>query len=577
MHSITLNQLANIHAHPDDLEGYLDACAAHCLNGVDKPFWQDWSSACTSVFLILEALHHWHKEFFDHDCQWCIVAVGVQELDFQFSILQLITGYHHYSGGILKLKQVTGRVHRNIQCYNCWSHRRCSPSSICALMDVHYMAQSPSPDENLLASIDKSLSTFHANKDAIMTLGAQMGMKKPINNWFIPKLELMQSITASTRKVGALFQWSADATKNAHICCHLDRQEKLQQFAIAMTLKSRVLDLGIKESSKDEGDNEEVDEHEELSTDSRIALLEQFNCTRITTKYFSKAKTSAYWFACRKFPFTIPALSLPAQTLHASPLGPGWPKGRRDAVLINVDKEYEWPQSGLNGHAVCELRDIKTIQYDKTGPPAYSNGEWKFHCKRKQAKRTCGATPVIESEDDSAEDDETEDGRTDVDETGVKDTGALMGASLESMIPGQSEQETWGSQEYQPGSKKRCRQQHVTTEKEFQRLFYTIQYHLHHKLKTHLPFNIPVKMRNHEGSRYWSAEFTTSPIPDTYNCQKPKIALFDFALKDMKKTWADVLSFVEHTSSNLAKKRDIPVFWGSMIKAYLIMREQPWR
>ncbi|KAG0691623.1 hypothetical protein DFH29DRAFT_778651, partial [Suillus ampliporus] len=60
-------------------------------------------------------------------------------------------------------------------------------------------AQSPSPDDNLLASVDQSLSTFHQNKDAIMQLGAWIGAKKPIDNWFIPKLELMQSITASTR------------------------------------------------------------------------------------------------------------------------------------------------------------------------------------------------------------------------------------------------------------------------------------------------------------------------------------------------------------------------------------------
>ncbi|KAG1813635.1 uncharacterized protein BJ212DRAFT_1447829 [Suillus subaureus] len=233
-HSITLNQLANIQVDPNDLEGYFDACTAYYLNGVDKPFWQDWSSACPSVFLIPEALHHWHKELFDHDCQWCIVAVGVQELDFQFSILQSITGYHHYSGRISQLKQVMGRVHHNIQHYIVGLTVGAAPSSI-----------------------NKSLLTFHTNKDAIMTLGTQMGMKKPIDNWFfIPKLELMQSITASTCKVWALIQRSANATEHTHvskikdparrtnnndydpqICHHLDQQKKLQQFAIAMTLK----------------------------------------------------------------------------------------------------------------------------------------------------------------------------------------------------------------------------------------------------------------------------------------------------------------------------------------------------
>ncbi|KAG1725084.1 uncharacterized protein EDB91DRAFT_1254944 [Suillus paluster] len=228
-----------------------------------------------------------------------------------------------------------------------------------------------------------------------------------------------------------------------------------------------------------------------------------------------------------------------------------------------------------------QLGDIKTIQYDKTGPSAYSGGKWKFHCRWKRIKRTHGAKYVDDStEDNGTEDEDTEgedteddeDGDTDIDDAEIEGTVLGVEVSFDSVIPGQSESETWDSQEYQPsGSRKRRRQVPVTTEKDFRRLFYTIQYHLCHKLIPHLLFNIP------PGSRYWSAEFATSPIPDEYNSPKPDIALFDFALKNMEKTWADVLSFVEHTSSDLGKKRDIPVFWGSTIKAYLIMRDQPWR
>ncbi|KAG0700786.1 hypothetical protein DFH29DRAFT_982960 [Suillus ampliporus] len=447
MMSDPVGNLAKICVDPTDLEAYFNACAVYRLNGVFTPFWQNWPLACPSVFLTPEALHHWHKQFFDHDLQWCIEVVGAQELDFRFSILQPITGYRHYSGGITKLKQVTGQ----------------SPPAaprrfvivIRALMDVRYLAQSPSPDDNLLASVDQSLSTFHQNKDAIMQLGAWIGAKKPINNWFIPKLELMQSITASTRKVGALIQWSADATEHAHvseikdparqtnnndydpqICRHLDRQEKLQRFAIAMTLKSRILD-------PDEGDDEELieREEEEPSTDPQTALLEELNHTCVTTNYFSKAKkadtasrgpgshppqtfiagnTAIHLnyspthtgmqiddvadefnipdlrYAILNFlqhdarsrdaihgvgisrrslidhPSTLPfdrvqvwhtvhlqevsfhdsSIVLPAQTLHASPPCPGWPKGRQDAILINVDREHEWPQSGLRGSRI---------------------------------------------------------------------------------------------------------------------------------------------------------------------------------------------------------------------------------
>ncbi|KAG1831476.1 hypothetical protein EV424DRAFT_1314149, partial [Suillus variegatus] len=342
--------------------------------------------------------------------------------------------------------------------------------------------------------IDQSLLIFHQNKAVIMTLGARMGAKKPIDNWFIPKLELMQSITTSTRKVGALIQWSADATEHAHIskikdpaqhtnnndydpqiCCHLDRLEKLRRFAIVMTLKSHIVDH-VETSPEDEGDEEEGTVHDDdEATDPRTVLLEELNFTCLTTNYFNKAReiatashqASTYPGLPRTFTagniaihlnynpthcynnchnthtgmklddiadtFNIPDLhhalsdflqcdarnrnlihgvgvprrslidhpptlpfdhaqvwhtvrlqqvsyhdssaALLAQTLHASPSSPKWLKGRRDAVLVNIDGQYEWPQSGLkgkplsihqvglcvlapSGHTVCELQVI---------------------------------------------------------------------------------------------------------------------------------------------------------------------------------------------------------------------------
>jgi hypothetical protein len=468
--SITLGQLAGITVNPDDLEAYFEACADSRLNGVHAPFWMDWPLADPSIFLTPESLHHWHKEFYDHDLQWCIVVVGAQELDFRFSILQPTTGYRHFSGGISKLKQVTGRGHRDIQRYIVGLISGAAPRrfviAIRALMDLRYLAQCPAPDDNLLACIDRSLSTFHEHKDVILTLGARMGTKRPIENWYIPKLELLQSITSSTRKVGALIQWSADATEHAHIseikeparqtnnndydpqiCRHLDREEKLRRFAIATSLKNhpashdpnfRAEDI-LEEDDLDDGDEQEMN-------DPRTALLEEMNHTRVATDYFRKARQMATARCDSSIPhrtfiaentaihlnfspscsgvklddvstdfnlpdlhvalssflqhdvrergivhgvggprqrpsidrppilpfdrvqlwntvrlqlksFHNPDIVLPAQTIHASPPGPGWPKGRWDAILVNVDTAYEWPKSGLSGESffiICQ-------------------------------------------------------------------------------------------------------------------------------------------------------------------------------------------------------------------------------
>ncbi|KIK38839.1 hypothetical protein CY34DRAFT_25496 [Suillus luteus UH-Slu-Lm8-n1] len=207
--SITLGQLANIMVNPDDLKAYFEACADSWLNG------------------------------------WYIVVIEAQELDFQFSILQLTTGYHHFSDGISKLKRVTDRGHCDIQHYivdllfSAVPH--CFAIVICALMDLHYLVQCPAPNDDLLTC-------------------AWMGTKRPIENWHIPKLELLQSITSSIHKVSTLLQWS--------ICYHLDQEEKLQHFTIATWLKShptshnpnfRAKDI-LEEDDLDDGDEPEIND-----------------------------------------------------------------------------------------------------------------------------------------------------------------------------------------------------------------------------------------------------------------------------------------------------------------------------
>ncbi|KAG0693896.1 hypothetical protein DFH29DRAFT_985395 [Suillus ampliporus] len=268
----------NVHHCFTPLAAYIvdtpEACMLACVHRKTSPFtlasYLEFGD--TFFFLTPKPLHHWHKEFYDHNLQWCLTVVGMQELDFHISILQPTTGYCHFCGGISKLKEVTGRVHQDLQRYLVGLITGAAPRrfviAICALTDIRYMVQSPSPDENLLVHIDRSLLIFHENKDVIISLGAWMGMKKAINNWFILKLELMQSITASSRKVGALIQWSTDTTEHAHIseikdpawhinnndydpqiCRHLDCQEKLRQF---------FEDEVDKEYKEDDGDCDEL-------------------------------------------------------------------------------------------------------------------------------------------------------------------------------------------------------------------------------------------------------------------------------------------------------------------------------
>jgi len=113
----TINCVNATQEASESLEKYEKVAKEYRLNGIQLPFWRDWPLSDPSIFLTSEPLHHWHREFWDHDAKWCINALGDKEIDFRFSVLQPRTGYQHFKEGISKLKQVTGREQRDIQRY----------------------------------------------------------------------------------------------------------------------------------------------------------------------------------------------------------------------------------------------------------------------------------------------------------------------------------------------------------------------------------------------------------------------------------------------------------------------------
>ncbi|KAF8546662.1 hypothetical protein OG21DRAFT_1392499, partial [Imleria badia] len=67
--------------HPEDFVNFIKFAKLYGLNGVDIPFWIDWPLSDPASFLKPESLHHFHRFFFDHDLQWCIVALGDTEIN----------------------------------------------------------------------------------------------------------------------------------------------------------------------------------------------------------------------------------------------------------------------------------------------------------------------------------------------------------------------------------------------------------------------------------------------------------------------------------------------------------------
>ncbi|KAG1901636.1 uncharacterized protein F5891DRAFT_1128051 [Suillus fuscotomentosus] len=214
------------------------------LSGVHMPHWHDWMFACPSVFLAGEVLHTCHKFFADHLLKWIKEIVGHYELDTRF--------------------MMTGHEHRDIQCTIVASIAGVVPPrfirAIRALMEFFYLAQNPVHSPQSLQSMVQALSDFHSFKDTIVQAEARKGKKGIKEDFFIPKLELLQSFDGTIKKLGTLMQFSADVTERLLIthckdlfprtsqqikdfmeqCVRiLNRQESMEMFGLYTLLTSR--------------------------------------------------------------------------------------------------------------------------------------------------------------------------------------------------------------------------------------------------------------------------------------------------------------------------------------------------
>ena len=76
-------------------------------------------------------------------------------------------------------------------------------------MDFCYTAQAEEIDEDGCEAILASINEFHQHKSGITDAEARVGKgNRPINNWYTPKLELMQSVVPNIRANGIAFQYS---------------------------------------------------------------------------------------------------------------------------------------------------------------------------------------------------------------------------------------------------------------------------------------------------------------------------------------------------------------------------------
>lgn len=260
-HTLRLIEKACMEADPTkELITFLKCCQSKGLLGVHQPFWRDWGSADPSIFLTPDALHQWHKFFYDHVLKWVINVMTGPELDRRLAALQPQVGERHWKHGISKLKQVTGREHRALE-------KVLVPviagavdddmlAAVRSMVDFIFVGQSLLFYDEHLFSLDQALREFHSLKPAIQASGGRRGKHGVMMHWNIPKLELMNSVLGSVKKMGAPYQWTSDITERCHIthvkdpyrhsnkrnfheqCCRfMDRIEKCNIFHLYTIIK----------------------------------------------------------------------------------------------------------------------------------------------------------------------------------------------------------------------------------------------------------------------------------------------------------------------------------------------------
>lgn len=239
-----------------DLRKYKYLARLKGLNAVYEPYWRDWSFADPSVFLVPDALHQWHRFFYDHIMDWAKRLMGKSELDARYSLLQKHVGYHQFVNGFTRRSQHTCREFREMQRYfiaviaNHGSMTSPIMKAFRALLEFIYIAQLPIQSDTSLAALKACIRTFHKHKAALSATGVRNGPRKK-GKFHIKKLELMLSVFPSIKNVGSSQQYSAEQTERLHIteakvpyrmtnkkeyknqiCRFLDRREKLNLLAL---------------------------------------------------------------------------------------------------------------------------------------------------------------------------------------------------------------------------------------------------------------------------------------------------------------------------------------------------------
>ncbi|KAF9222828.1 hypothetical protein BS17DRAFT_836007 [Gyrodon lividus] len=369
---------------PCDIIAFHKVCQQKCLSGVVELFWADWGSTCPSLFLTPDALHQWHKFYFDHYLRWVTNIMTGLELDWRLSVLQPRIGTRHWANSVSTLKQCTGHEHRDLEKLLPAVSMGAIPDDVlCAIRSITefiFLAQDQFVYDETLHALTKALREFHHFKPSIIAAGGCRGKNGPLNHFQIPKLELTQHVLFTTLKTvgmplfnemvyeARLMQiyypestWIKSVLPGEHhintstprgsvfnnACAHLSSDNST---AILLTLKPHFPDLSPWEISL-------LDVHTCSATAATFLppiVLYPFSRVHVWSKFRMQQHSAQNPFALA-----------PPQTIQAAPPSFALPFGRANTVLIA--HESGDPTSDIIGERYL-VAQVKAILQPVTAP-----------------------------------------------------------------------------------------------------------------------------------------------------------------------------------------------------------------
>ncbi|KAJ3850587.1 hypothetical protein EV368DRAFT_75035 [Lentinula lateritia] len=187
-------------------------CSDADMKPIQHPFWED--LPYTDIFhsITPDILHQMYQGVMKHLIVWITTIVGADEVDARVRRLPARYGIHHFHKGITTLSRMCTFL---LSLVTDIPRKTTSQSNRLliatrALLDFLYLSCYPIHSDESLTMVETSLSTFHANKDIFIELGAR-------EHFNFPKIHYLCHFVPGFKLFGTSDNYNTETTERLHI------------------------------------------------------------------------------------------------------------------------------------------------------------------------------------------------------------------------------------------------------------------------------------------------------------------------------------------------------------------------